>query len=184
MINKKKIIISTIIVLALLFIFISIFSTYNKSEIIEYTVLKSNDEKIELTVPDNIGFEPFNASDTNFSLNIYSKKNNFFIYSNTIEKQREVDFLNIIRDYRNSFINSHENVANASDVIQININKYSSYEYFIDYYDSEFGDTFYINSIWFETDENIFIINFEIPAKDYEILKPVIDNIKSTIKLY
>ena len=105
-----------------------------------------------------------------------------YIYTTTISKARELDLLNIIKDDKASYLSDKENIINDTEIVETNINGYTGYEYSLEYYDSEYKDNFYANIIWIETQENVYILNFEVVTKNTEKIKPIFDSIKSSIK--
>lgn len=119
--------------------------------------------------------------DTNYSLSLYSKKYESYIYGSSISKIRDVNLYDLVLDDKKTFIDNPEHIINSSEILPINIGDYSGFEYEIEYFDSEYNDNFYSNVIWIETPDCIYVVNLEVLLKNKEDVKPILIDIKNSL---
>lgn len=176
--NKKHIfigigiIISFIVIIGLIYFFI-------KSKI-TYTTLKSIDEKFSIELPSNIEYKTNLKEGNNFTIDLYSVKDEMYMYATSIEKTHELDLLEIVKDDKVSYTADKENIAEDTGISEINIKDYKAYEYSLKYYDKEYGKDFYSNIVWIETSNNIYILNFEVVSNNADKYKDIFVNIKNS----
>lgn len=119
--------------------------------------------------------------DTNYSLSLYSKKYESYIYGSSISKIRDVNLYDFVLDDKKTFIDNPEHIINSSEILPINIGDYSGFEYEIEYFDSEYNDNFYSNVIWIETPDCIYVVNLEVLSKNKEDVKPILIDVKNSL---
>ena len=132
----------------------------NNSNQKNIVLVESDDGKFQINVPEDIDIE-FN-NDEDYSLDLFSEKDNMYLYSTTIYKTREVVLLDYVKDDKEYVISSKEHSRDVSDITSMQIQDYIAYTYNFNYTDSEFGKDFHTQIVWIETSENIYILNFEV----------------------
>ena len=73
-----------------------------------------------------------------------------------------------------------ENIREDSGIIQTTINNYKACEYNLVYYDKEYGKDFYCNVVWLETQNYIYVFNFEVVNNNADKYKDIFINIKNS----
>lgn len=149
---------------------------------VEFITINSRDNLFSLTLPTTLNYTVGNAND-NLSLDLFDSTNSVYIYGNTIEKSREIDLYDVINVDKNSYFSSKENVNEITPIHEFKVDNYSGYEYSMTYLDNEYGREFYCNVVWVQTQNHIFILNFEVPNENFEEFKSIFDSIKASFKL-
>lgn len=176
--NKQFIYIGIVVIVLITVITFCISNFSSKNDVNKSTVLTAIDNSFNIEVPNSISYEIIN--DNNFVLNIASKKDEMFIYTSHIPKERMVDFYQIVQDDRERYISEKQNIRDDSGIIQTNVNDYIAYEYSFVYYDSSYGKDFYNNVLWIETEKNLYILNFEVVNDHLEKYKDIFLNIRNS----
>lgn len=176
--NKHFIYIGLVVIALITIIIFFIFNFSSKNNVNKSTVLTAIDNSFTIEVPNSISYEISN--DTNFVIDIASKKDEMFIYSSHISKERMVDFYQIVQDDKERYISEKQNIRDDSGIIQTNVNDYTAYEYSFVYYDSSYGKDFYNNVLWIETEKNLYILNFEVVNDNLEKYKDIFLNIRNS----
>ena len=147
----------------------------NQEEQDKYVIVESDDEEFQINIPENIEIEFYNNE--NYSLDLFSENDNFYLYASTIYKTREVDLLDYVKDDREYVLNSKQNTKSPTDIISLSVQDYVSYTYSFTYTDLDFCKDFYTQVVWIETSENIYILNFEVATENEEKYIQIINNI-------
>lgn len=176
--NKKHIFIGIVIAI-LVIVIIGLIYFFNKSKI-TYTTLKSSDGKFSIELPSNIEYKINSKENNDFTIDLYSVKDEMYMYASSVEKTRELDLLEIVQDDKTSYIADKENITDDTGINEINIKDYKAYEYSLKYYDKEYGKDFYSNIVWIETSNNIYILNFEVISNNTDRYKDIFSNIKNS----
>lgn len=176
--NKKYIFIG-IGIISVVIITISVMIICNKTKI-TYTTLKSTNSKFSVDIPSNINYEFTSEQNSDFTIDLYSLKDEMYIYASSIEKTRTLDLLQIVQDDKSLYISNKENITNDSGISEVIIKDYKAYEYSIQYYDKEYGKNFYSNVVWIETSTDIYILNFEVVSTNADKYKDIFSNIKNS----
>lgn len=138
-------------------------------------IVQSDDNKFQICIPENIEIE-FN-NDDNYTLDLFSENDGMYIYANTIYKNREVNLLDYVKDDKQYLLSTKENARDSSDISSIQIQDYTAYTYNFIYTDSEYEKDFYIQIVWIETSNNIYILNFEIITENKDTYIQIFDDI-------
>ena len=176
--NKQFIYIGIVVIVLITVITFCISNFSSKNNVNKSTVLTALDNSFTIEVPNSISYEIIN--DTNFVIDIASKKDEMFIYASHIPKERMVDFYQIVQDDKERYISEKQNIRDDSGIIQTNINGYTAYEYSFVYYDSGYGKDFYNNILWIETEKNLYVLNFEVIDDNVEKYKDIFLNIRNS----
>lgn len=181
--EHKKICIIALCVIALLAVSVCVFVIiHNTNNKVEFITVNSRDNLFSLTLSTKLNYTVNNSND-NFSLDLCDSLNEVYIYGNTIEKSREIDLYDVINEDKNSYFASKENAFEVMGIKEINLDNCSGYEYSMTYKDSEYGKDFYCNIVWLQTDNHIFIINFEVPNNKVDNFKQIFEDMKTSFKL-
>ena len=170
-------IISIITVLAIIIVILCV--CLNNKQDVQYIFFSSLDNKYKVSIPNNLDYKSVETS--NYSLNLYSKKYESYIYGSSIFKMREINLYDLILNDKNTFIDNPEHIINSSDITPISICDFSGYEYTIEYFDSDYNGNFYSNVVWIETDDYIYVLNFEIKLENIDNTKLVLNDIKNSL---
>lgn len=176
--NKKFIYIGIAIIVFILIIAFCISHFLFKNTPIKNTILTATDNSFTIEVPSNISYQTSN--DTNFVIDISSKKDEMFIYASHISKERMVDFYQIVQDDKERYMSEKQNIRDDSGIVQTKVHDYTAYEYSFVYSDSSYGKDFYNTVIWIETEKNLYILNFEVINDNIEKYKDIFLNIKNS----
>ncbi len=158
--------IKTIFIFTVLFVLVIFLTGCNKNtdEQVNNVIIQSDDEKYQISLSEDIEIQ-FNT-DENYSLDLFSEKDNFYLYVNTIYKNREVDLLDYVKDDKEFVLSKKNNTRDTIDISSINLQKYTAYSYSFTYTDSDFNKDFFTQIVWIETSDNIYILNLEISTEN------------------
>lgn len=153
--KKKSIYI--IVILSILFLL----TGCSKQEKSSNTIVRSEDGKFEIAIPNTVEFL-VNSAEEFYTIDLYSKKDEMFLYSTSINKNREIELQDIVKSDKENIIKEKYNSHEISEVNKIEIKDYNAYEYNFKYTDSEYGKDFYSKVVWIEGKEDIHILNFHV----------------------
>ena len=136
----------------------------NKEEQVNNVIIQSDDEKYQISLPEDIEIQ-FNT-DENYTLDLFSEKDNFYLYVNTIYKTREIDLLDYVKDDKDFVLSNKNNTRDTIDIASINLKNYIAYSYSFTYTDSDFSKDFFTQIVWIETLDNIYILNLEVSIEN------------------
>lgn len=176
--NKKNFIM--ILIGILLVIVIGIIVYFSFKQPVTYNILKSSDEKFSIDIPSNIEYKINPNEDNEFTINIYSVKDEMYIYASSLQKTRDLDLLDIVTDDKTSYVSSKENMHDESNINLINIKDYKAYDYNFRYFDSSYGKDFYSNVVWIETPNNLYVLNFEVISDNSDKYIDIFTTIKNS----
>lgn len=176
--NKKYILIGAISTIIVIILACVIFFVCTRTE--EYKTLESTDGKFKISIPTSINYTINSKENNDFTVDLYSKQDEMYMYATTIGKMRELDLLEVATDDKTEYFKDKENIRDDSGIVQTTINNYKACEYSLVYYDKEYGKDFYCNVMWLETDNNIYVFNFEVVNNNANKYKEVFTNIKNS----
>lgn len=176
--NKKFIYIGLVVIIFIIVMAFCIFHFTSKNNISKNTVLTATDNSFTIEIPGSISYGLGN--DNNFVIDIFSKKDEMFIYCSRISKERMVDFYQIVQDDKERYMSEKQNIRDDSGIVQTKVHDYTAYEYSFVYYDSTYGKDFYNNILWIETEKNLYVLNFEVVNDNVEKYKDIFLNIKNS----
>lgn len=115
MINKKKkyVIIAFVFVTLILLSIIFYFATPKNKEN-NYTTLTSIDQKFSVELPNTIKYRQNSAPNNDFTIDLYSEKDEMFMYATTISKTREINLYEVANDDKISYFKNKENLRDDS----------------------------------------------------------------------
>ena len=176
---KKKhifILIFIIILIAILaFAGHKIYKTYFCS-----TEISSRDNSFKLTIPNRIKYKVKDSNDENYTLDLYSVKDEMFLYSTVINKKSEINLEETVKNEKESVSKTLSNFNNILDVQKTSIQNYNSYKYAYTYSDADYGKDLYAEIVWVETDSKIYVLDLEVITKNINKYKPLFEKIESS----
>lgn len=178
--NKKKVIIVSIAVVAIIAVICLIAYFCNKSIKKTYTKLTSIDGKFSINMPDNIKYKMNSIPENDFTIDLYSEEDGMFMYSTTISKAREFDLHEVANDDKTAYFKDKENIREDTGITETKINGNKAYEYSLIYFDKQYNKDFYCHVVWIETENNIYILNFEVTNENSEKYKDEFINIQNS----
>lgn len=176
--DKKYILIGAISTIIIIIVACIIFFVCTHTE--GYKTLESTDGKFKVSIPTSINYTINSKDNNDFTVDLYSKQDEMYMYATRIEKIRELDLLEVASDDKTEYFKAQENIRDDSGIIQTTINNYKACEYSLVYYDKEYGKDFYCNVVWVETDNNIYVFNFEVVNDNANKYKDIFINIKNS----
>lgn len=176
---KKKhifILIFIIILIAILaFAGHKIYKTYFCS-----TDISAFDNSFKLSIPNRIKYKVKDSGDENYSLDLYSVKDEMFLYSTVIDKKSEINLEDTVKNEKENVSKTLSNFNNISDVQKISIQNYNSYKYSYAYSDTDYGKDLYAEIVWIQTDSRIYVLDLEVITKNINKYKPLFEKIESS----
>lgn len=176
--NKKYISIGVVVALVLILLACVIYFVSQKN--VGYKDLEASDKKFKISIPNNMHYTINSKENNDFTIDLYSKKDEMYMYATTIEKKRELDLYEVATDDKTEYFKDKENIRDDSGIIQTTINNYKACEYSLVYYDKEYAKDFYCNVVWFETQNYIYVFNFEVINNNADKYKDIFINIKNS----
>ena len=176
--NKKYILIGAISTVVVIIIACIIFFASTCTE--EYKTLESSDKKFKIDIPTDMHYTINSKENNDFTIDLYSKQDEMYMYATTISKMRELDLYEVATDDKTEYFKDKENIRDDSGIIQTTINNYNACEYSLVYYDKEYGKDFYCNVVWIETENDIYVFNFEVVNDNANKYKDIFINIKNS----
>lgn len=177
--NTKKIFIFIIVLLLILGLIIAGVFIYNNTK---STTLSSADNSFKITIPGSVKFKQQIQDNTDYSLDIYSVKDEMFFNSTVVTKQKEINLLDAINKEKADVPNIRSNVRNATNTTEVKIKDATAYQYSYVYYDEVYKKDLYVQIVWIETSSNIYVLDFEVITQNQEKYIPIFDKIISSFE--
>lgn len=178
--TKTIILISLIIILCIIIGVISYFIYSNNNKDIEFT---SIDDSFKITLSNKIRPKQVVISKEDYVLDIISAKKQMFMYVTLFNKERDLDFLQLVNNEKTAIASSRENVRDQSEVTLLEFNGLTSYTYSYTYFDKDYNKDLYTEVYWLIDSEKIYIFDFEIIAENTEYGKTLFKNAMNTVKI-
>lgn len=177
--NKKKVFFTIVFfILIIVTIFTAIFFTNNNNS--KSVLITSADEKFTVSIPNTIEYNIISDVTNNFSIDLYSQKDEFFFYASSIQKLHEIDLYEISNEDKDNYLKNKQNVREVSNVSECFINNYKAYECSFVYFDEMYNKDFYCNIVWIETSNYIYVLNFEVILDNSSKYKDIFLHIKNS----
>ena len=164
-----------ILIIVLAFASHKIYQTYFCS-----TDISSYDNSFKLTIPNRIKYKIKESSEQNYTLDLYSVKDEMFLYSTVIDKKTEINLEETVKNEKENVSKTLSNFNNILDVQKISIQNYNSYKYSYTYSDSDYGKDLYAEIVWIETDSKIYVLDLEVITKNMNKYKTLFEKIESS----
>jgi hypothetical protein len=171
--NLKKVFasIGILIIIAIVIVGCVLYSPKNNE--ITYSTLISSDESFQISFPSNISYKINQKEDNEFIIDLYSTDYEMFFYATKIAKLRQVDFYQVVNDDKENYLQDKQNIYDDSGIVSSDIPNYTSYEYSFIYSDTSYGKDFYSYVVWIETDNNLYVLNFEVVKENMDLFKDI-----------
>ena len=177
--NTKKIFIFIILLLLILGVIFGVIFIYNNAKA---TTLTSADNSFKITVPGNVKFKQQIQENTDYSLDIYSVKDEMFFNSTVVAKQKEIDLLEAINKEKADVPNIRSNVRNATNTTEVTIKDVTAYQYSYIYYDDVYKKDLYVQVVWIQTARNIYVLDFEVITQNQDKYIPIFNKMISSFQ--
>ena len=167
--KAKKIIIIIVVILLIALLGFAGFSIYKYVTPVTFT---SNDNSFSITLPGSANCKESASGSSSYILDLYSLKDEMMLYTSKLEKTVDINMEEIINSEKEGLSSIKENVRDISETSKIDIPNTESYKYTFTYYDS----------IWIQTEKNIYIIDFEVVMENKDKYVEEFDEIAKTFK--
>ena len=144
------------------------------------TDISSYDNSFRLSIPNRIKYKIKESSEQNYTLDLYSIKDEMFLYSTVIDKKSEINLEDTVKNEKESVSKTLSNFNNILDVKKTSIQNYNSYKYAYTYSDADYGKDLYAEIVWIETDSKIYVLDLEVITKYMSKYKPLFEKIESS----
>lgn len=178
-IKNKSFWIGISIAIVAIIIIVVMFFIFQKKEV-TYKTLTATDGSFEISFPSDIAYQINEKENNEFVIDLYSTKEEMFLYATKIAKTREIDFYQVVNDDKENYLKDRQNIREDSGIVATSIQDFKAYEYRFVYNDGSYGKDFYCHVIWIETDSNLYILNFEVVDKNKEKFQDIFNNIKNS----
>lgn len=186
--NMKKVIIVIAIILFIILAII-VFSTFNKkaeekniNQANPNSIFISNDNSISIELPKKYEFLQYKPVQ-DYILELRTVNNiDIFISKKDLVTNRNLS--DIVSADRRSYVEKFKSCSNLSDIADLVINnKYQAYTYSFHYLDNKTKTSYYLQIIWFETQNGYYILDIEFPLDSLETNSSLISEIISNLKI-
>lgn len=170
--NKKKVVIASII-LVLILIFLIVLIAHkistpkepSKQEILPTsTIFRSEDNSISIELSNAFNLEPHH-SDLGYLIELRSK-NNLNIFIDKKDKIANQTLLEVLEAEKNLFLQNFESYSNLSDVKELSVNQNPAYTYSFHYLDKTLNQAYYLQVTWLQTQDAWYVFDIEFPLDD------------------
>ena len=178
--NKKKIIISIIILFSLIISTIIGFMIYKniKNDNIK-TKTYLIDNNFNISIKDSHGLIQYDTTDY-FLLELHSE-NNLNFYIRKLENLDNYSLFMITKNDCLTFTNNFENVTEISNVNYSNINNFESCNYNFKYTDPTINSTYFIQVYLIKIGNSIYSLTADFPFDNIDIFNPIVNDIVNSI---
>lgn len=178
-INKKYLYIGIGVAVLIILIILSLFLIFHK-KVLSYKTFTASDGSFQIMLPNNITYQNNIKENQQFIMDLYSEKDDLFLYATKIQKSHEVDLSQIVEDDKKLHLATKKNIREDSGIVSSMLQNYPVKEYHFVYNDTSYGKDFYSNIIWIETNTNLYILNFEVANENMEKYQGIFLNIKNS----
>lgn len=178
--SNKNVSIYLGITVLVIVIIISCFCIFGKKSNSKVTILNSSDNKFSISIPSNIKYKVNSKENNEFVIDLYSEQDDMYMYASTISKARELDLYEVASDDKKNYLKDKENIRDDSGILETTVDNNKAYEYNLVYSDTKFNKDFYCHVVWIETEDNIYVLNFEVSEKNMDKYKEIFNNIKNS----
>lgn len=154
------------------------FYDYNKD--LEFT---SIDNSFKITLPNKIRPKQTVITKEDYILDIISVKKQIFMYATVFNKERDLNFEELVLNEKETISSSRENVRDASDVKSTIIDGLNTYTYNYTYFDNDYNKDLYTEVYWVIGDSKIYIFDFEVISENADYSKPIFNYAINSLKI-
>lgn len=185
---KKVLIVSISIILILLIIVFFVLSQRSKVEQKNYgetlgnnKVFYSLSKEVQVIIPKSYELKQFNTY-TNYLLELRNEKSlNVFVSKLTVESDRTIK--NIIQADRETYIKEFNSISNLSDIKELSINNNPTYTYSFHYLDKNQNKAFYLQIVFMQMNNNLYVFDFDFPLEDLSMYSNFITDFLNNFKV-
>ncbi len=149
--SKKIILIAILVIVVMVACAICLVKKQYVEKENTYTTITSQDNKFTIDLPNTINYQINTNPNNDFTIDLYSEKDNMFMYATSIEKKREINLYEVATDDKISYFKDKENIREDTGLKETEVNGNKAYEYSLIYYDKEYNKDFFCHVIWIET---------------------------------
>ena len=185
---KKVLIVSISIILILLIIVFFVLSQRSKLEQKNYGEKLGNNKvfyilskEVQVIIPKSYELKQFNTY-TNYLLELRNEKSlNVFVSKLTVESDRTIK--NIIQADRETYIKEFNSISNLSDIKELSINNNPTYTYSFHYLDKNQNKAFYLQIVFMQMNNNLYVFDFDFPLEDLSMYSNFITDFLNNFKV-
>ncbi len=187
--NIKKVVIIAVILIVLLmsltlFIAHKITTPKKKEDsnpATSSTIYDSIDHSISLELPNTFNLNSYN-SNLGYLIELHSKED-LSIFVAKEEKIENKTLAEIIEADKLAFLSNFEGHSNLSDTKELSVQNHLSYTYSFHYLDQNSNQPFYLQVIWLEIEDSLYIFDIEFPLDDLPFNTNIASSVLSSFKV-
>lgn len=181
--NKKKLIITILMILFLLGICIVGRSIFYKNKTNPVVNKKTYliDNNFNITLNNLYNLKEYKSANY-FLLELHSE-NNFNFYIKKLDNLDDYSLYMITKNDSYSFVSNFENVTEISNINNLNISSLESYNYNFKYLDSISNSTYFIQVYLIKIGDSIYSFTADFPVSSIDIFNPFVSDIINSVTL-
>lgn len=180
--NKKKLIISIIILFFLGILVISGFIIYKNTKNVDIKIKTYLiDNNFNVSVKDSSNLIQYKTTDY-FLLELHSE-NNLNFYIRKLENLDNYSLYTITKNDCLTFTTNFENVTEISNVNYSNLNNFESCNYNFKYTDSASSSTYFMQVYLVKIGNSIYSLTADFPVSSIDFFNPIVKDIVNSISL-
>ena len=137
--------------------------------------------KISLEIPNKYNLKQFKTSQ-DYLLELRSESN-LSVFISSKDKIPNKHLKNVVFADKEVFTKNFFTVSNVSDVKELNINESTHYFYNFNYIDENLNQSFYIQIVWIETNDNYYVFDIEFPLDNLNNYPDVTNDIINNFQI-
>ena len=185
---KKVLIVAISIILIILIIVFLVFSKSTKLEQKKYgetfgdnKVFYSASREVQVTIPKGYEIKQFNTY-TNYLLELRNEKSlNIFVSKIDFDSNQTIK--NIIQADRETYTKEFTSISNLSDIKELSINNNLAYTYSFHYLDKNQNKAFYLQIVFMQINNNLYVFDFDFPLEDLSMYSSFITDFLNNFKV-
>jgi uncharacterized protein YpmB len=186
--NKKKIAIFIIIIIIILLLILFIiehcnesFEKFEESSVSSVTFIDKNNElSIELSKKYNLSLA--NIQESNHVLDL-SSPDELYISISKEDLISNRSLADVVEADKKVFTENFSNISNISDISEVTTNNMQSCTYNFNYINSESNKTYYLQTLWIQTESNYYIIDVSYIQNDSQDYNNLFNDIVSNFEI-
>lgn len=184
---KKVAIIATIAIILLIIVVVLIARkisapkhTANTDITPTSTVFHSSDHSISLELSNSFKLKPYDSG-LGYLLELRSEDdlNIFISKENTISNK---NLSSILEADKLAFLENFESSSNISETKELSVNNNPAYTYSFHYLDKTLNQAFYLQVVWLQIDNTLYIFDIEFPLEDLSFNTNITSAVLSSFK--
>lgn len=187
--NKKKVIIFSVICVAILLGIIlliarKISTPKNNPEnpVVQENntvIFSSKDNSVSVELSKNLDLTKY---DSDYLLDLRSKDDlNIFIAKKDKVANREL--MDIVKADHVAFLQNFEGYSNPSDIKELSVNNNLAYTYSFHYLDTNLSEAFYLQVVWLEVNESYYVFDIEFPLNELNFYTNLVTSLLASFQV-